>query len=533
MIRGERMKNFYLSKALLFVSLFYLILTFSFAGETATGIVFEDKNQNLKKDFDEKRIAKVMVSNQHEVVLTDESGQFSIPVDESSVIFITKPAGYNVPLNNHNQPQFYFIHQPKGSPSEYKYPGVSPTGALPESIEFPLFKSEEPAKFEALIFGDPQPHNQERINYLRDDILADLLGTDAAFSLSLGDIAGDNLAVYDPLIRTMAALGIPNYYLPGNHDTNNESAGDEMSLETYKSKFGPSYYSFDYGQTHFVIMDSVEWHGATKDKKAWYRGMFGKRQLEWLTNDLQYVPKDKLVVFAMHIAPYTIISNSASDNIIDREAMFRIIEDREHLLILTGHNHTSEHHFIGEAEGWKGKKPLHIIICTAMCGSWYSGPKDERGIPAATQQDGAPNGYYVFRFDGNQCSEKFIPAGLDHDFQIRIESPVGTIKAEQIKDLQVVANIFDGSARSTVTCQIDTLAPSSMNQQVMKSPFFDRLIKENKDKFRSWIQPCPSNHFWTSPLPADLKPGLHTIVVKTTDQFGNTFSGKAIFEIEP
>lgn len=527
------MKNLLLKRIALIFLLFAGIIANTSAVEMAKGIVFEDTNQNLKRDPDEKGIKNVLVSNQREVVLTNDNGQFSIPVEESAVIFITKPYGYRVPVNGNNQPQFYYIHQPKGSPAEYKYAGVAPTGALPESIEFPLFKSDEPVKYDALIFGDPQPHNQERINFIRDDILADLIGTDAAFSLSLGDVAGDNLAVYDSLIRTMATLRIPNYFLPGNHDANKESAGDELSLETYKSKFGPSYYSFDYGQTHFVIMDSVEWHGATKDKKAWYRGMFGERQLEWLKNDLQYVPKDKLVVFAMHIAPYTVISSEASDNIVDREAMFKIIEDREHLLILTGHNHTSEHHFLGEKEGWKGKKPLHIIICTAMCGAWYSGLKDERGIPFATQQDGVPNGHYVFRFDGNQYSERFYPAGLSADFQIRIESPVGTIKAEQIKDLQVVANIFDGSARSTVTCQIDALAPAAMNQQVMKSPFFDELLKNNRDKFQSWINPCLSNHFWTSPLPADLKPGLHTIVVSTTDQFGNRFSGKAIFEIEP
>ena len=503
------------------------------AEEMAKGVVFEDRNHNLKFDTGEKGVPRVMVSNQKDVVLTDEQGKYQIPVDNETVIFITKPAGYSVPLSEDHQPLYYYIHQPKGSPA-YHYEGVKPTGDLPESVDFPLFKTEDKKSFDVIIFGDPQPFNLQTIRYMRDDILAGLVGTNAAFSIALGDIVSERLEFYNAYIKNMATIGRPQYTVPGNHDTNIDSTDDLHSLETYKSKFGPNYYSFDYGKAHFVIMDSVEYHGngGNKDVKAWYRGFFGERQLDWLKNDLQFVPRDKMIVLCMHIAPYTILGDDAAENVVDREKFFEILQDREHLLILTGHNHTGEHYFLSTEQGWKGKKPLQEIICTAMCGSWWSGPKDERGIPCATQQDGSPNGHYVFHFDGNEWTERFFPASLSPDFQVRVESPTDTLKVSQLGEAQIVANVFDGSERSVVTCELDASRTLYMERKVMKSPHFDELLKNYKETYRSWIEPLVSNHIWTAPMPVDLKPGFHTIVIRAKDQFGRTFTGKSIFEIE-
>jgi len=89
----------------------------------------------------EKGIPGVLVSNQKEVVQTDDNGRFKISVDEETIIFITKPAGYITPVDDNNLPQFYYIHQPKGSP-ELKYGGVEATGKLPNRLYFPLFKFE-------------------------------------------------------------------------------------------------------------------------------------------------------------------------------------------------------------------------------------------------------------------------------------------------------------------------------------------------------------------------------------------------------
>jgi hypothetical protein len=59
-----------------------------------------------------------------------------------------------------------------------------------------------------------------------------------------------------------------------------------------------------------------------------------------------------------------------------------------------------------------------------------------------------------------------------------------------------------------------------------------QLYEANKDTFKSWSKPQKCAHIWTAPLPTTLAPGLHNIVVRTTDQFGRSFSATRIFEIE-
>ena len=522
-----------------FTRAIFLILGISFilfsspsADNVAKGIVFEDVNRNLALDPGEKGVPGVMVSNQRDVVLTDAQGRYQIPVGEETVIFITKPAAYAVPLDAANLAKFYYIHQPQGSPPR-KYAGVKPTGPLPENINFPLFEKSEQDTFEAVVFGDPQPAGEEQIVFMQKKILSSLVGAPYAFAIALGDEAFDDLNMFDRYIAAMAPLGFPVYNVPGNHDTNRDQADNRYSLETFKSKFGPSWYSFDQAKAHFVMLYDIRWYEETVEGKTKikYKGMFGQDQLVWLANDLQYVPKDKLVVLAMHIALKTVISESDVDNVVDRVRLFDLLKDREHVLVLAGHNHTMEHHFLGQEYGWKGNTPLHQIICCALCGAWWGGPKDELGIPCAIEQDGTPNGYYVFRFEGNKYSERFIPAMLPRDYQIRISAPPDKIPLKDLHTQKIVANIFDGSERSKVVCRVDQGHTFEMTRTIMKDPFFEDLYSKYKDLYPSWLSPIVSNHIWVALMPPDLKPGFHTITVETKDQFGQEYKSCLIFEI--
>lgn len=515
-----------------FVVITLILSLSSISGQTEIrGIVFEDTNKNLKLDPGEKGIANVLVSNQREVVKTDANGNYSLPIDDETIIFVTKPAGYAVPLNQYNLPQFYYIHQPKGSPP-LKYKGIEPTGPLPESLNFPLFKTDEPEEFEVLVFADTQPGALKHIEYLQEDVLPELIGTTAEFCITLGDNVSDNLSLYDKLNALLAQLGIPMYKVPGNHDMNYDVPDDRYSLETFKSIFGPNYYSFDYGKVHFVVLDDVEWHGKTEQQKGWYQGMIGEKQLQWLKNDLRLVPPDKLVVLTMHIPFTTIINDAPADKVMDREKLYEIIKDREHLLALAGHNHTTEHYFLGAEAGWQGKQPLHLLICTTACGSWWSGPKDERGIPIADQQDGTPNGYHLIRFSGTKYYERFKAASRCADYQLRISSPPAKLPGAELKDAQIAVNVFNGNERTTVKCQIDNAPVTLMKRTTMIDPYFNDLFTQYKDTYKSWVKPVPSNHIWTTPLPRDLKPGFHKIEVTATDQYGNTYKTARIFEIE-
>ena len=85
-----------------------------------------------------------------------------------------------------------------------------------------------------------------------------------------------------------------------------------------------------------------------------------------------------------------------------------------------GHLHATEHHYLGEAEGFTGPQPHHHHVLTAASGSWWSGPADHRGIPFADSVDGTPNGFHVLAVSGNRYVTRFVPAVGKAVAQLRV-----------------------------------------------------------------------------------------------------------------
>src|SRR5690606_30216778 len=161
-------------------------------------IVYEDSNQNGRKESAEKGVGQVAVSNGIDVVLTDAGGKYQLPVRENSIFFVIKPNGYQFPLNEDNIPKFYHVHKPEGSP-ELRYKGSESTGRLPKSLDFALLKDDKEQKnFRALVFGDPQAYNMDEIDYFYKGVVQDVTGKERfSFGLSLGDLVGNDLTLFD------------------------------------------------------------------------------------------------------------------------------------------------------------------------------------------------------------------------------------------------------------------------------------------------------------------------------------------------
>ena len=145
------------------------------AGPFAKGRVFLDANEDGKFNDGDQPFESVRVSNGKEIVQTDNKGMWKLPLEEDAIFFIIKPSGFQSKLSENNLPRFYYIHKPNGSP-KLRFPGSKPTGALPESIDFPLYPSNEPEDFQMLLFGDPQPRNNQEVDYIAHDVIAQLIG---------------------------------------------------------------------------------------------------------------------------------------------------------------------------------------------------------------------------------------------------------------------------------------------------------------------------------------------------------------------
>ncbi len=491
----------------------------------ARGTVYHDLNDNRLRNKWEPGLAGVRVSNGRDIVLTDAEGRYEIPVDHDDIVFVIKPRGYRTPLSADQLPRFYYIHKPAGSPPS-RFPGVAPTGSLPDSIDFPLFANEEPDQFRAILFGDPQPRNQKEVNYVAHDVVEELIGTDASFGVTLGDIAFDNLTTLEPQNRAIALIGIPWYNVIGNHDLNLEAREDHHSDETFERVYGPAYYSFDHGPVHFLVLDDVKWFVPEGAPRGKYVGGFGKEQMQFIRNDLALIPEDQLVVLMMHI-PLT--------NVQDRQELYRLIEKRPFCMSISGHTHHHEHVFIKKKDGWLGAKPHHHVINVTVCGSWWSGAPDERGIPHTMMADGAPNGYSIIAFDGTDYRVDFKASGRPSNYQMNVYAPE-QVAEDVLETTAIHANVFNGSERSKVEMRLDADAQwVPMKRALEIDPLFKQVTAfEEIVRKAAWLalpRPKASRHLWKATLPAGTSPGVYLLRVRETDRHGRVHMGYRVLRV--
>lgn len=529
------------------------------AAATARGVVFEDADGDGMRDEGEPGIAGVRVSDGHQIVQTDADGRWQLAIGDAAIVFVIKPSGYATPVNEQMLPRFHYVHQPAGSPPGLRYPGIAPTGPLPHAIDFPLRRRPEPSRFEAILFADTQPQTSAEVDWIRDDVVAGLIGTKAAFGMTMGDIVFDDMSLFPRYNSVIAQIGIPWYTVPGNHELNLLAEDERHSLETFKRIFGPPYYSFDYADGHFVVLDNIFYQGHGESDPADYRGnggyeaRIGAEQLAWLERDLALVPDDKLVFLAMHapLRSYQEKPGTRTVNTQDRRELFELLAGREHLYAVAGHTHTTEHHYFGVEDGFPGPGVFHHHVLTTVSGSWWSGPLDDRGIAVAEQRDGTPNGYHVLEVDGVDVKVRYQAASKPAEYQMRIvldaahyhwriegqrdfrpgELLDGRLSVDEVPAADVVVNLFDGGPRSRVELQIGERPPLVMQRRDTFDPWVNELYLRNPDSVKPWVEARPSSHIWIADLPDDLAPGVHTLTVRATDEFGRVHHAHRVLEI--
>lgn len=496
---------------------------------TASGVVYEDLNDNRMRDPGEPGLPNIRVSNGADIVATDADGKYELTVSDDAIVFVIKPSGWATPLNANNLPQFYYIHKPAGSPPDFQFAGVAPTGPLPESIDFPLTRQAEPQTFKVLMFGDPQPRDLREVEFIAHDVIEQIVqenAHDASFGVTLGDIAFNDLDTFGPLNQAIALIGIPWYNVIGNHDLNFEALDDQHSDETFERVYGPNYYSFDYGSTHFLVLDDVTWVGATEGKKGHYYGGLGGRQMEFIRNDLAAIPEEQLVVLMMHI-PLTDVQ--------DRHELYRLIEQRPAAVSIAAHAHYMEHRLIDTQDDWQGPEPHHHIVNVTVCGSWWRGQPDERGIPHTTMKDGAPNGYSIMEFDGRNYSMEFRAAGRPASYQMNIYAPEA-MSRKTLATTVVLANVFAAGPQTVCQLRVGDSEWVAMERLTTEDPnYVAETMREAALGDEAWVglpAPRATPHMYRGLLPTQLDLGTHQIEVRARAPHAPEVVGTRIFRLE-
>ena len=498
----------------------------------ARGFVFEDDLKTGRYQVGRRGVAGVAVSNGREVVHTDATGYYALPIDGPCCIFISKPAGYDLPLDENGQPCYFYRYYPEGTPAgvNMHYERLEPTGPLPGLINFPLYRRKKKGDgFQALVFGDIQPERREEIGFFREMIGAELARREADFMIPLGDLTWDRLDFFPDVKEALGAVGHPFFPVAGNHDINFRPADARYTRDTFVRYFGPGYYSFNYGKVHFVVLDDIGYSGweVAQDVKGETVGYLDERQLEWLANDLRGVPDDRLIFLCSHIPLYTNIAPEVDyRNVRNRAALFEVLRDRRHLFHVAAHTHWVEQVDLRDG-GWTGDAPFHSLIAGAACGAWWKGPKDERGHPVRLGMDGVPNGFFRFQFEGNRFRMEYCPTGHRECVQMSIR-----LAGDGLVTHELLANIYRASPRAAVRCRINGSAPLPMGRTVKEDPYVEQYLDEHRDDYPDWVRARPVAHLWRAVLPAPLPPGEHLIEIAAREPGGDLIRESRRFHIE-
>lgn len=482
------------------------------AAETfAKGVVFHDRNRDGAPDRFEFGIGGVAVSNGTEVVRTDWRGRFRIPAETGEFVFVVKPSDWQTPVDADRLPRFYQRWNGSSAP-----------------LHFGLRRQREPRAFRAVVMGDPQVYDAQQLDWFARDIVTDLIGTQAALGISLGDLVGDDLSLLEPLNRTIARIGIPWYSAIGNHDLDFGASSDAESSETWQRIFGPTDFAFEYARAHFIVLDDVVYQGAKADgSTGGYHGGVNERQLAFVSNYLAGVEADRLVVLIAHI-PF----DSPPYSVARSDELLGLLDGRPNTLSLVAHMHFLEHQFLGAEHGAEGTH--HQFIAGAASGSWWLGSADEDGIPHATMRCGAPNGYAMLDVDDNRFRIHYRAARRPESHQMIIHAPASGAPGDRT---EILVNVFNGSEKSRVRLRLDDGEWTELAREARPDPAY--LEVTDRDQLRSprpkfFVPPViGSPHLWVGEVALPIEPGVYALEVEAELQPGQDVSGRRLLRVIP
>lgn len=199
------------------------------------------------------------------------------------------------------------------------------------------FKTASPGSFRFVAFGDCGQGTREQAR------VADwVLRAQPALALILGDLVypGGTFEYYQAhYFDYYAALmkRVPFYPCPGNHDYLSDAGKAYLAVHSVPTGDVPQedsgrYYSFDWGNVHFVSLDS---------DVALRSVLFGEgRMLEWLEADLQKTRQFWRVVY-FHHPPYASGPNVGDPlSAFSREKLVPILERHNVQMVFSGHEHS-------------------------------------------------------------------------------------------------------------------------------------------------------------------------------------------------
>lgn len=360
-------------------------------------------------------VENVVVSDGAEVTVTNEKGIYQLKSAKKwGYVFISVPSGYEVPSVG-VLPQFHRA--------------LKNSADVVERADFKLEKVDGQDSYKIFMLGDMHLANRtgdlgQFAQFTSDltDYMTRHKG-EKMYALTLGDMTWDlywySNSYYFPQYLNTINSQIKNlqiFHTMGNHDNDFQTRSDYDAAVKYVDQICPTYYSFNIGKVHYVVMDDIDCSSYDGTESRNYVMSLSAEQLDWLAKDLSHVAKTTPVVVAMHAQVfYPTTSGFKIDH--DQVNTLRLFDilDGYTVRFVTGHTHKL-FNVTPDAPIVDGHN-FREYNSGSVCASWWWSGNLTPGIHIGT--DGTPGGYGIWDVTGTDFQCLYKSTGWPEEYQFR------------------------------------------------------------------------------------------------------------------
>lgn len=360
-------------------------------------------------------VENVVVSDGAEVTVTNEKGIYQLKSAKKwGYVFISVPSGYEVPSVG-VLPQFHRA--------------LKNSADVVERADFKLEKVNGQDSYKIFMLGDMHLANRtgdlgQFAQFTSDltDYMTRHKG-EKMYALTLGDMTWDlywySNSYYFPQYLNTVNSQIKNlqiFHTMGNHDNDFQTRSDYDAAVKYVDQICPTYYSFNIGKVHYVVMDDIDCSSYDGSTSRNYVKSLSAEQLDWLAKDLSHVAKTTPVVVAMHAQVfYPTTSGFKIDH--DQVNTLRLFDilDGYTVRFVTGHTHKL-FNVTPDAPIVDGHN-FREYNSGSVCASWWWSGNLTPGIHIGT--DGTPGGYGIWDVTGTDFQCLYKSTGWPEEYQFR------------------------------------------------------------------------------------------------------------------
>lgn len=415
----------------------------------------------------------VVVSDGVEVTVTNEQGIYQLQSDkEWGYVFISVPAGYEVPAEG-VLPQFYKMMKGDASTAE--------------RVDFSLTAVDGQDDYKVLVLGDM--HLANRTGDLKQfmEFTSDLNAYRALhqqekmYAIALGDMTWDlywysNSYALPEYLNTINSQvkGLQIFHTIGNHDYDYKATNDRDAESRFMDYIAPTYYSFNLGKVHYVVLDDIDCSNYDGTTSRDYEKRVSAGQLSWLAKDLSHVDKSVPLVVVMHAQvfyPSQTDGFKVDHDVLNTTQLLNVLDGYK-VHFITGHTHMNYN--VTPDDAVTGGREVYEHNTGAICGSWWWSGYLTPGVHLSP--DGTPGGYAIWSVNGTDMEWMYKATGWTEDYQFRSydlnnvhfsladvpQMPVGvpaSVKKEYMKyvdaypenqDNEVLINVWNWNPRWTL-----------------------------------------------------------------------------------